>query len=269
MKGNGVFLLRGENDLVEMNSQDFSDEKEFQKLIAKYPNLLAGGQIDQDNPRRWLLIEREFGLPSEEDKSDRWSIDHLFLDQEGIPTIVEVKRSSDTRIRREVVGQMLDYAANCVVYWPVDKLKQKLSERLSNESKYLDEEISNFLNQQMQPEEFWSKVDTNLKTGNIRLLFVADEIPKELKRIVEFLNERMEPTEVLAVQLKQYTSGDHKLLVPTIFGQTSQSEQTKQRIKKQWDYESFVDSLEKTHGIKMKNLFLKIFEWSKKTFPRQ
>ena len=28
------------------------------------------------------------------------------------PTLVEVKRSSDTRIRREVVGQMLDYAAN-------------------------------------------------------------------------------------------------------------------------------------------------------------
>jgi hypothetical protein len=25
---------------------------------------------------------------------------------------LEVKRSSDTRIRREVVGQMLDYAAN-------------------------------------------------------------------------------------------------------------------------------------------------------------
>ena len=32
-----------------------------------------------------------------------------------MPTLVEVKRSSDTRIRREVVGQMLHYAANAVV----------------------------------------------------------------------------------------------------------------------------------------------------------
>jgi hypothetical protein len=32
-----------------------------------------------------------------------------------VPTLLEVKRSSDTRIRREVVGQMLDYAANGVV----------------------------------------------------------------------------------------------------------------------------------------------------------
>jgi hypothetical protein len=38
------------------------------------------------------------------------------LDQDAIPAIVEVKRSTDTRIRREVVGQMLDYAANSVVY---------------------------------------------------------------------------------------------------------------------------------------------------------
>jgi hypothetical protein len=39
-----------------------------------------------------------------------------------VPTLVEVKRSDDTRIRREVVGQMLDYAANGVVYWPGEVL---------------------------------------------------------------------------------------------------------------------------------------------------
>ena len=50
-------------------------------------------------------------------------MDHLFLDQDSIPTIVEVKRSTDTRIRREVVGQLLDYAANAVVYWPVERLQ--------------------------------------------------------------------------------------------------------------------------------------------------
>jgi|SRR5579872_2595824 len=52
-----------------------------------------------------------------------WSLDHLFIDQDGIPTLVEVKRGTDTRIRREVVGQMLDYAANAVVYWPVESIR--------------------------------------------------------------------------------------------------------------------------------------------------
>jgi hypothetical protein len=82
--------------------------------------LLAGNQIDIEKPRKWLLVSREAALPSEENGSDRWSVDHLFLDQDAVPTLVEVKRSSDTRIRREVVGQMLDYAANAVVYWPVE-----------------------------------------------------------------------------------------------------------------------------------------------------
>src|SRR5262249_3604083 len=31
-----------------------------------------------------------------------WSVDHLFLDQDAVRTLVEVKRGSDTRIRREV-----------------------------------------------------------------------------------------------------------------------------------------------------------------------
>ena len=39
-----------------------------------------------------------------------------------MPTLVEVKRSSDGRIRREVVGQMLDYAAS-VTNWQADTLR--------------------------------------------------------------------------------------------------------------------------------------------------
>ena len=75
--------------------------------LEKYPSLLAGHQIDPSAPRRWLLVEGECGVPSEEGGGGRFSIDHLFLDQNAIPTIVEVKRSANTQIRREVVGQMM------------------------------------------------------------------------------------------------------------------------------------------------------------------
>jgi hypothetical protein len=34
---------------------------------------------------------------------------------------------------------------------------------------------------------FWQKAKNNLHAGKIRMLFVADEIPKKLRRIVEFL----------------------------------------------------------------------------------
>ena len=110
----GIYLVQGDGQLVEMTEQDYTSEDRLQELLAKYPNLLAGDQIDSNEPRRWLLVSREVSLASEEDGAGRWSVDHLFLDQDAIPTIVEVKRSTDTRIRREVVGQMLDYAANAL-----------------------------------------------------------------------------------------------------------------------------------------------------------
>jgi hypothetical protein len=53
---------------------------------------------------------------------------------------------------------------------------------------------------------YWARVGANLASGRLRLIFVADEIPAELKRIIEFLNEQMRPTEVLGVEVKP--SGD-------------------------------------------------------------
>ena len=35
--------------------------------------------------------------------------------------------------------------------------------------------------------------------------FVAEEIPRELRRIVEFLDVQTDPAEVLAVEIRQYT----------------------------------------------------------------
>jgi hypothetical protein len=116
----GIYLLREDDELVEMLERPYDSEAVLQQLLAKHPSLLAGDQLEASAPRRWLLVAREASLPAEADGGGRWSVDHLFLDQDAVPTLVEVKRSSDTRIRREVVGQMLDYAANAVVYWPVE-----------------------------------------------------------------------------------------------------------------------------------------------------
>ncbi len=188
-----------------MTEQPYGTEELLQKLLADYPNLLAGDQIDRDVPRRWLLVSREVSLASEEDGAGRWSVDHLFLGQDAVPTIVEVKRSTDTRIRREVVGQMLDYAANAVVYWPVERLQAQFE---ANREEYEQALIELLGDAEVSPEQFWQKVKTNLQAGKVRLIFVSDEIPTELRRIVEFLNQQMDPAEVLAVEIKQYVSPD-------------------------------------------------------------
>ncbi|MDZ7995987.1 MAG: hypothetical protein RM022_017240 [Nostoc sp. EfeVER01] len=183
----GIYLIQDNSQLVEMKEEPYESEDGLQKLLADYPSLLAGEQIDSVAPRRWLLISREIPIPDSEDSAGRWALDHLFLDQDGIPTIVEVKRSRDTRIRREVVGQMLDYAANAVVYWSIEKIRAQFEANPNAEQLLIDLIGS----QETDLEKFWQQVKANLQLGKVRLVFVADEIPVELQRIVEFLNQQM------------------------------------------------------------------------------
>ena len=176
-----IYLLNGESKLIAMEESPYDSETLLQKLLADHPDLLAGDQINAEEPRRWLLVTREMAVPGEQDGSGRWSLDHLFLDQDAITTLVEVKRSSDTRIRREVVGQMLDYAANAVVYWPIERLRATFEA-----SDGAGDRLGGFLDPDADADVFWEQVGTNLKAGKVRLVFVADEIPAELRRIVEF-----------------------------------------------------------------------------------
>src|SRR5438876_9825386 len=145
MNNAGIFLIQRDGELVEMIEEPYDSDDLLQTLLAKYPSLLAGNQIDPKAPRKWLFIEREAGVPSIEGGSGRWSADHLFLDQDAKPTIVEVKRSTDTRIRREVVGQMLDYAANAVVYWPIAHMRERFAANCESSGLDPEEKLEEFL----------------------------------------------------------------------------------------------------------------------------
>src|SRR5262249_37132100 len=83
--------------------------------------------------------------------------------------------------------------------------------------------IRDRLGPEIDPEAFWQNVKTNLQAGRIRLLFVADQIPSELKRIVEFLNTQMNPAEVLALELQQFEGQGLKTIVPVRYGQTEEA----------------------------------------------
>jgi hypothetical protein len=80
----GIFLIQTNGDLVAMNEQAYDSESLLQELLAKYPDLLAGDQISASEPRRWLFVAREYGVPDAEAGPDRWAVDHLFLDQDGV-----------------------------------------------------------------------------------------------------------------------------------------------------------------------------------------
>jgi hypothetical protein len=154
----GIYLIQDGGALVEMTEQPYASEALLQALLAQHPAILAGDQIDSAAPRKWLLIDREVPIPGEQAGGGRWALDHLLLDQDAIPTLVEVKRSSDTRIRREIVGQMLDYAANGVVYWPPEMIRGRFQARCEAEGRSPDEVLRMALGADVEAEEFWQKL---------------------------------------------------------------------------------------------------------------
>ncbi|MFN3213779.1 MAG: hypothetical protein ACE37M_11785 [Henriciella sp.] len=211
-----IFTETADGQLVPMRPSAPPDEDSLQELIGRFPEIISG------DGEPLLLVQREQSVPDTLEGSARWSLDHLFVSRGAVPVLVEVKRATDTRIRREVIGQLMDYAANGVAYWRSGTLAESFATQSSKDGTDPDVTLSQFLDGE-DAEDFWAQVDANLSAGRIRLIVAADVIPKELARIIEFLNEQMQCT-VLAVELTYFEAEDgRRTLAPKVIGETERT----------------------------------------------
>ena len=220
-----IYTIGDEGGLEPLEEAPFSTEDELQALIAGHPELLDGEQVRPGDPRRWILIAREKGISEHSDAGARWSIDHLIIDQDAVPTLAEVKRGTNPEIRRTVVGQMLEYAAHASQTWTADELRRTFEESASARGLDPIGELGKLLQSDGEPDAdaFWQSVVTNLSARRLRLLFIADDIPDPLERVVEFLNAQMPNIEVLAVEIKRFQGRATQTLVPRIIGRIAGS----------------------------------------------
>jgi hypothetical protein len=241
-----IFLVNAANDLVELREQAYESESVLQELLARFPGLLSG-DTEGEASARWLLVRREMPVTSVGGTSGTWAIDHLFLDQAGVPTLVEVKKSTNTEIRRSIVGQMMDYAANAVVYWPADRIRATFEAAAEAQGHEPSDMVADFLGGEHLVEAFWQNVATNLQAQRVRLIFIADQIPPELRRVIEFLNGQMSPAEVLGIEVRQFAGQDVKTLVPSVVGRTADAEArkgTRSYVRRSdWTWEAFGEEL--------------------------
>ena len=120
-----IFLI-GESGIKVLPSRPFRAglfgknlEEALQTLIAKQPNIINGRQIEPGSadPPRFVLLRREMPVGD-------WSLDHLLVDQRGVPTFVEAKLIENPEARRAVIGQVLDYVALASEKWGEGQLRQ-------------------------------------------------------------------------------------------------------------------------------------------------
>lgn len=217
---------------IDAVEEKFASESMLQRIIEINPNILSRSWDGVEHDL--YLIQREMSAQVVEDEGNSFSLDHLLVDDEGVPVLVEVKRSCDTRTRREVVAQMLDYACRASS-WNVDDLSSAFFQ--SNPE----------VPQDRFSEEFWDKFSANLQSGHFRLVFVADVIPDTLRVLIEFLDKSMSDIEVYGVEIRQFKSEGTTLLTKAIIGNSLlEKRMTRRRIapRRPWDVQEFLDELQ-------------------------
>jgi hypothetical protein len=223
----GIYHMNDDNTLTEMQEHPYDSEDILQEIVSKYPQLLSGATAHD---------------------------------------VLSVERVMDDFSAR-LIGQMLDYAANAIKYWPIETIRSTYEQTCAETGVDADEELNGFI-EETEPDAFWEKVKVNLMAGKIRMIFIADVIPLELQRVVEFLNEQMDPAEVLALEIRQYTGQGQKTLVPSVIGNTADAQQRKSSYgsagSRQWDYESFFEEIETRNGKEIAKIAKEIYDWKDK-----
>ena len=248
-----IYVTTTDGKIEPLEETAFAVEAELQTLIAEHLELLDGEQMRPGDPRRWLLISREIGIAEAVGEGARWALDHLLVDQDARPTLVEVKRGWSPEIRRTVIGQVLEYAAHASGTWTAEGLRETSARSAEQRGRHPQEELATLLQSGAEPDAdaFWDDVATNLAANRLRLLIISDRIPDELARVVTFLNKQMSDIEVLAIEIKRFKGSTNQTLVPRVIGRTTEDAKSKRgdtgkRVTRESFLEGFADERVRT-----------------------
>lgn len=191
-------------------------EKALQTLIERHPDVIPGHQLDPGaaDPPRFLLLRRETAVGD-------WSLDHLLVDQRGVPTLLEAKLLENPDSRRAVIGQIIEYAANASPTWGNGRLRALASEYWAKSGRDVDSIVRDRFGD-IDLGAFWDLVDTNVKQAKLRLIVAADELRPDVRRMIEFLNSQLRTVQVFGLELRCFANDDTSgVIVPFVVGQTA------------------------------------------------
>ncbi|MBB3770096.1 hypothetical protein FHS55_000682 [Angulomicrobium tetraedrale] len=152
-------------------------EADIQQLVHEHPSMLPIAEIDPafQNP---VAICREL-------RTTAGAIDNFLVTPGGMPVIVECKLWRNPEGRREVVGQILDYAKE-LSRWSQSDVQREVNIRLGTTGNVLLEKVRS-----VAPETdeigFNDALTANLRRGRFLLLIVGDGIREGVEAIAEYL----------------------------------------------------------------------------------
>lgn len=218
-----VILIRsGDSGWSEPSLTGYENEASLQQLIAEHPSLIPG------------VGER--AVACREFSSGVGPADVVILDESGELTLVECKLTTNPQIRREIVGQVLDYASRL---WGMRVDEFEATWRRASKS-----EVSPLPAFDAEGAETRERLAENLEAGRMRLVLAVDKVNDDLKRIVEYLNTiTLGEIAVFVMEFQRAQRDGVEVLIPTAFGsELADARGRRDRVtRERWPIESFAE----------------------------
>lgn len=235
-------ILVVENRKAQLvDAKKFESEATLQTYLEQFPSLLPVWEVDE-NAAPLLTIGREVAVPS-------GAVDLLFTDAGGLLTVVETKLARNPEARREVIGQVIEYAS-FLSAWDADDVERQANDYLHSEAApedYRGLDLYEALSKvgggvDVPADAYREGFEDNLKRGRIRLVIAVDEIVEPLRSTVTFLNS-FSPFDILVLQLADFeeSAGRH-IFIPSLFGYSRPPKAESGR--KPWNEKSFFEDAE-------------------------
>jgi len=182
----------------------FPDEATLHRLITDAPHLLPLAGSPQ-----LIVVGREVRLGA-------GYADLIAVEPDGRLAVLEIKLARNAEARRAVVAQALSYAAYLYGMAPDqlerDILRPHLLER--NCQSLIDRVAEVYQESDFDPDVFNEGLCSCLERGHLRVVFVLDEAPPELVKLLGFLETVSEGLLLDLVTVSAYDVDGSQILVP-------------------------------------------------------
>lgn len=149
-------------------------------------------------------------------------IDNLLINEDGYITIIETKLWRNIQARREVVGQIIDYAKE-LTKWTFDDLNEAVVQ--VNNKSIIEIVKQNSNENEIDEKYFIDSVSKNLKRGRFLLLIVGDGIQESVEEMVDYLQQFAQINFTLALielQVFKNNTDDSIIVLPQIITRTKE-----------------------------------------------
>lgn len=235
----------------KLDKTSYKNEAQLQNELYNNPGLLP--VIDIDSNRKPIdVFIKEFGLPGSGNS------DIIGVDRDGRIYLIETKLATNSEAKREVIGQMFEYAA---FLWQLgfETFDQKILKITGKNLVALIE--TKIKNKDWSAEEFLGKVTDNLEKGIFSLIIAVDQINDSLKRIVDYMNLSSSfHFDIFILEMAYFTGEKMEVVTPKIYGIRPKESLRQSYGSKQWSEKEYFEVLKDRAGSEIEKLFKNFYQ---------